>query len=107
MHEPRITKRNANRKRHDTQHTRYVTLDQASEKIRVVDDVVLAADRRFANELLVFFRRPRGLVERPVRLDLQTMGTAARALNDRQPSRETLDQRLPATVHGAVAGVAP
>lgn len=39
MSEPRIIKRYANRKLYDTQHSRYVTLDQISEMIRSGDDV--------------------------------------------------------------------
>ena len=39
MSEPRIIKRYANRKLYDTQHSRYVTLDQIAEMIRNGDDV--------------------------------------------------------------------
>jgi polyhydroxyalkanoate synthesis repressor PhaR len=39
MSEARIIKRYANRKLYDTQHSRYVTLDQISEMIRNGDDV--------------------------------------------------------------------
>ncbi len=39
MSEPRIIKRYANRKLYDTQHSRYVTLDQISEMIRAGDEV--------------------------------------------------------------------
>ena len=39
MAEPRIIKRYANRKLYDTQHSRYVTLDQISEMIRAGDEV--------------------------------------------------------------------
>lgn len=39
MAEPRIIKRYANRKLYDTQHSRYVTLDQISEMIRTGDEV--------------------------------------------------------------------
>lgn len=39
MPEPRIIKRYANRKLYDTEHSRYVTLDQISEMIRAGDDV--------------------------------------------------------------------
>ncbi len=39
MAEARIIKRYANRKLYDTQHSRYVTLDQISEMIRAGDDV--------------------------------------------------------------------
>jgi polyhydroxyalkanoate synthesis repressor PhaR len=39
MNEARIIKRYANRKLYDTQHSRYVTLDQISEMIRNGDDV--------------------------------------------------------------------
>ncbi len=39
MTEPRIIKRYANRKLYDTQHSRYVTLDQISEMIRTGDEV--------------------------------------------------------------------
>ncbi|MCA9675137.1 MAG: polyhydroxyalkanoate synthesis regulator DNA-binding domain-containing protein [Kofleriaceae bacterium] len=39
MTEPRIIKRYANRKLYDTQHSRYVTLDQISEMIRLGDEV--------------------------------------------------------------------
>lgn len=39
MSEARIIKRYANRKLYDTQHSRYVTLDQISEMIRAGDDV--------------------------------------------------------------------
>lgn len=39
MSDPRIIKRYANRKLYDTQHSRYVTLDQISEMIRNGDDV--------------------------------------------------------------------
>jgi len=39
MTEARIIKRYANRKLYDTQHSRYVTLDQISEMIRAGDDV--------------------------------------------------------------------
>lgn len=39
MSDPRIIKRYANRKLYDTQHSRYVTLDQIAEMIRNGDDV--------------------------------------------------------------------
>ncbi|RMH43138.1 MAG: transcriptional regulator [Deltaproteobacteria bacterium] len=39
MSEPRIIKRYANRKLYDTQHSRYVTLDQISDMIRAGDEV--------------------------------------------------------------------
>ncbi len=39
MSDPRIIKRYANRKLYDTQHSRYVTLDQIAEMIREGDDV--------------------------------------------------------------------
>ncbi len=39
MSEPRIIKRYANRKLYDTQHSRYVTLEQIAEMIRQGDDV--------------------------------------------------------------------
>jgi len=39
MSEERVIKRYANRKLYDTQHSRYVTLDQISEMIREGDDV--------------------------------------------------------------------
>src|SRR3954468_19963832 len=39
MPETRIIKRYANRKLYDTQHSRYVTLEQISEMIRAGDDV--------------------------------------------------------------------
>ena len=39
MTEERIIKRYANRKLYDTQHSRYVTLEQISEMIRAGDDV--------------------------------------------------------------------
>lgn len=39
MSEPRLIKRYANRKLYDTQHSRYVTLDQIAEMIRNGDDI--------------------------------------------------------------------
>ena len=45
MTEPRIIKRYANRKLYDTQHSRYVTLDQISEMIRDGDDVEIIDNR--------------------------------------------------------------
>jgi polyhydroxyalkanoate synthesis repressor PhaR len=39
MPEPRVIKRYANRKLYDTQHSRYVTLDQIAEMIRNGDDI--------------------------------------------------------------------
>ncbi len=39
MSDARIIKRYANRKLYDTQHSRYVTLDQISEMIRTGDEV--------------------------------------------------------------------
>ena len=39
MAEARIIKRYANRKLYDTEHSRYVTLEQISEMIRNGDDV--------------------------------------------------------------------
>lgn len=39
MSEPRVIKRYANRKLYDTQHSRYVTLDQISDMIRNGDEV--------------------------------------------------------------------
>jgi len=45
MVEPRIIKRYANRKLYDTQHSRYVTLDQISEMIRAGDEVKIIDNR--------------------------------------------------------------
>ena len=45
MAEPRIIKRYANRKLYDTQHSRYVTLDQISEMIRIGDDVKIVDNK--------------------------------------------------------------
>jgi polyhydroxyalkanoate synthesis repressor PhaR len=45
MTEPRIIKRYANRKLYDTQHSRYVTLDQISEMIRAGDEVKIVDNK--------------------------------------------------------------
>src|SRR5687768_11943757 len=45
MSEPRIIKRYANRKLYDTQHSRYVTLDQISEMIRHGDEVKIVDNK--------------------------------------------------------------
>jgi polyhydroxyalkanoate synthesis repressor PhaR len=45
MPEPRIIKRYANRKLYDTEHSRYVTLDQISEMIRNGDDVKIVDNK--------------------------------------------------------------
>ncbi len=45
MSEPRIIKRYANRKLYDTQHSRYVTLDQISEMIRAGDEVKIVDNK--------------------------------------------------------------
>src|SRR6266568_7044244 len=45
MPDPRIIKRYANRKLYDTQHSRYVTLDQISEMIRGGDDVKIVDNK--------------------------------------------------------------
>ncbi|MEZ4366122.1 MAG: polyhydroxyalkanoate synthesis regulator DNA-binding domain-containing protein [Kofleriaceae bacterium] len=45
MAETRIIKRYANRKLYDTQHSRYVTLEQISEMIRVGDDVKIVDNK--------------------------------------------------------------
>ena len=45
MPETRIIKRYANRKLYDTQHSRYVTLDQISEMIRAGDDVKIVDNK--------------------------------------------------------------
>lgn len=45
MNEPRIIKRYANRKLYDTQHSRYVTLDQISEMIRAGDEVKIVDNK--------------------------------------------------------------
>jgi polyhydroxyalkanoate synthesis repressor PhaR len=45
MPEARIIKRYANRKLYDTQHSRYVTLDQISEMIRAGDDVKIVDNK--------------------------------------------------------------
>ena len=45
MPEPRIIKRYANRKLYDTEHSRYVTLDQISEMIRKGDDVKIVDNK--------------------------------------------------------------
>src|SRR5215204_5757220 len=45
MAEARIIKRYANRKLYDTQHSRYVTLEQISEMIRNGDDVKIVDNR--------------------------------------------------------------
>jgi polyhydroxyalkanoate synthesis repressor PhaR len=45
MAETRIIKRYANRKLYDTQHSRYVTLDQISEMIRLGDDVKIVDNK--------------------------------------------------------------
>jgi polyhydroxyalkanoate synthesis repressor PhaR len=45
MSEARIIKRYANRKLYDTQHSRYVTLDQISEMIRAGDDVKIVDNK--------------------------------------------------------------
>jgi polyhydroxyalkanoate synthesis repressor PhaR len=45
MSETRIIKRYANRKLYDTQHSRYVTLDQIAEMIRTGDDVKIVDNK--------------------------------------------------------------
>jgi polyhydroxyalkanoate synthesis repressor PhaR len=45
MSEPRIIKRYANRKLYDTQHSRYVTLEQISEMIRNGDEVKIVDNK--------------------------------------------------------------
>ena len=45
MSEARIIKRYANRKLYDTQHSRYVTLDQIAEMIRGGDDVKIVDNK--------------------------------------------------------------
>src|SRR5687768_11678219 len=45
MSEARVIKRYANRKLYDTQHSRYVTLDQISEMIRAGDDVKIVDNK--------------------------------------------------------------
>ena len=45
MTEPRVIKRYANRKLYDTEHSRYVTLDQISEMIRHGDDVKIVDNK--------------------------------------------------------------
>src|SRR6266700_2846913 len=45
MPETRIIKRYANRKLYDTEHSRYVTLDQISEMIRNGDDVKIVDNK--------------------------------------------------------------
>jgi len=45
MSETRVIKRYANRKLYDTQHSRYVTLDQISEMIRAGDDVKIVDNK--------------------------------------------------------------
>lgn len=45
MAETRIIKRYANRKLYDTEHSRYVTLDQISEMIRAGDDVKIVDNK--------------------------------------------------------------
>jgi polyhydroxyalkanoate synthesis repressor PhaR len=45
MPDPRIIKRYANRKLYDTEHSRYVTLDQISEMIRAGDDVKIVDNK--------------------------------------------------------------
>src|SRR6187551_3728175 len=45
MAETRIIKRYANRKLYDTEHSRYVTLDQISEMIRNGDDVKIVDNK--------------------------------------------------------------
>ena len=45
MAETRIIKRYANRKLYDTQHSRYVTLEQISEMIRLGDDVKIVDNK--------------------------------------------------------------
>jgi polyhydroxyalkanoate synthesis repressor PhaR len=45
MPEARIIKRYANRKLYDTEHSRYVTLDQISEMIRAGDDVKIVDNK--------------------------------------------------------------
>src|SRR5688572_26109977 len=45
MSEARVIKRYANRKRNDTQHSRYVTLDKISEMIRAGDDVKIVDNK--------------------------------------------------------------
>ena len=44
-HSPRVIKRYANRKLYDTEHSRYVTLDQISEMIRNGDDVKIVDNK--------------------------------------------------------------
>src|SRR5688572_13178768 len=45
MSEARVIKRYANRKLYDTQHSRYVTLDQIAEMIRGGDDVKIVDNK--------------------------------------------------------------
>ena len=45
MSEARVIKRYANRKLYDTQHSRYVTLDQIAEMIRTGDDVKIVDNK--------------------------------------------------------------
>src|SRR5258705_6408465 len=45
MADTRIIKRYANRKLYDTEHSRYVTLDQISEMIRAGDDVKIVDNK--------------------------------------------------------------
>src|SRR5262245_8023027 len=45
MSETRVIKRYANRKLYDTQHSRYVTLDQIAEMIRSGDDVKIVDNK--------------------------------------------------------------
>jgi polyhydroxyalkanoate synthesis repressor PhaR len=45
MSETRVIKRYANRKLYDTQHSRYVTLDQIAEMIRTGDDVKIVDNK--------------------------------------------------------------
>ena len=45
MPDARIIKRYANRKLYDTEHSRYVTLDQISEMIRAGDDVKIVDNK--------------------------------------------------------------
>jgi polyhydroxyalkanoate synthesis repressor PhaR len=45
MSEPRIIKRYANRKLYDTQHSRYVSLDQISDMIRAGDEVKIVDNK--------------------------------------------------------------
>src|SRR5687768_1371635 len=45
MSEARVIKRYANRKLYDTQHSRYVTLDQISEMIRAGDEVKIVDNK--------------------------------------------------------------